>query len=31
MGVTKKNQKAITRNLDEDYTFYSGETSLIKE
>jgi beta-galactosidase beta subunit len=31
MGVTtKKNQKEITRNLDEDYTFYSGETSLIE-
>jgi YhcH/YjgK/YiaL family protein len=31
MGVTtKKNQKAITRNLDEDYTFYTGETSLVR-
>jgi YhcH/YjgK/YiaL family protein len=30
MGVTTKKIKAITRNLDEDYTFYSGETSLIK-
>jgi beta-galactosidase beta subunit len=23
-------QKAITRNLDEDYTFYTGETSLVR-
>jgi beta-galactosidase beta subunit len=29
MGVTT-NQKAITRNLDEDYTFYTGETSLVR-
>jgi beta-galactosidase beta subunit len=25
-----KKSKAITRNLDEDYTFYTGETSLVR-
>jgi beta-galactosidase beta subunit len=30
MELQLKKSKAITRNLDEDYTFYTGETSLIK-
>jgi YhcH/YjgK/YiaL family protein len=28
--TTKKNQKAITTNLDEDYTLYKSETSLVR-
>lgn len=31
MGVTtKSNQKVLTSDLDKDYTFYEGETSLVK-
>jgi YhcH/YjgK/YiaL family protein len=31
MGVvTKNNQKAISSDLDKDYTFYEGETSFIR-
>ncbi|SEB05086.1 YhcH/YjgK/YiaL family protein [Flavobacterium gillisiae] len=31
MGVTtKSNQKSLTSDLDKDYTFYEGETSLVR-